>query len=316
MRRRGLPVLAPVCDDPLMDRRDGSIPSGFEPGDPLKERLMIEARRAHDARAARDRRSSAPISPCPWNNGITLRQRSAGPSARSLAIRRADAVTFACVSGTTFGRAVVPDVCRTNAWSCGALRGPIAKSSPVSASMWNSPAPSEASLSISSTPMPDSSATVRIGPRSERNIITRPDTGICEKRPEFGPREAGLSGTQAAYAATPRTAVAISGPLGNTTAMRVVARAPRARRAAPTRCACRHRPAYVSGGRSGSKDRGRIGLPGRLLVYEGGNGSGAGCCVHHGIACVRNRAIRPDHARRRQTGWTSGNDIRHQQARP
>ena len=47
-----------------------------------------------------------------WNRGMTLRHRSAVVSARDAAILLADAVKLAAVSGTIFGREVVPDVCR------------------------------------------------------------------------------------------------------------------------------------------------------------------------------------------------------------
>ncbi len=60
---------------------------------------------------------TAATRPWMWNRGMTLRQRSASVSSRAAAIVRAEATSRPCVSGTIFGRAVVPDVCRTRAMS-------------------------------------------------------------------------------------------------------------------------------------------------------------------------------------------------------
>src|SRR5210317_289776 len=74
-----------------------------------------------------------------WNNGMTLRQRSSGVSARDCAIFCADAATLDCSNGTILGRDVVPDVCNINAISscvgvpglAGLACGPCNENSPA-----------------------------------------------------------------------------------------------------------------------------------------------------------------------------------------
>src|SRR5689334_17097530 len=68
--------------------------------------------------------STAAMSPCIWNSGMMLRQLSSDLSARVRAILLAEAVTFLWLSGTIFGRDVVPDVCSTSATSS-ACAGPL-----------------------------------------------------------------------------------------------------------------------------------------------------------------------------------------------
>src|SRR5437660_8287425 len=65
----------------------------------------------------------AATSPWMWNSGITLRQRSAADKLSVAATLLADAHRLAWVSGTCFGRDVVPLVCRTRATSSGAAGG-------------------------------------------------------------------------------------------------------------------------------------------------------------------------------------------------
>ena len=60
---------------------------------------------------------SAATRPWMWKSGITLRQRSPGVSSSVAATLPADSVSRRWVSGTIFGRAVVPDVWRTSAVS-------------------------------------------------------------------------------------------------------------------------------------------------------------------------------------------------------
>ena len=57
--------------------------------------------------------------PWPWNNGMTLRHRSPAVSPSATLVFSAAAKMFRCVSGTSFGRAVVPDVESINATSSG-----------------------------------------------------------------------------------------------------------------------------------------------------------------------------------------------------
>ena len=94
-----------------------------------------------------------------WKSGITFRQVSDGVKAKEFAMWRALATIFAFVSGTIFGRAVVPDVCSTNAGSS----GPAARTglrSPVSAapSSRNKPAASPSAVTRFRTGMPSFAA--------------------------------------------------------------------------------------------------------------------------------------------------------------
>src|SRR5690242_1085015 len=66
--------------------------------------------------------STAPISPWIWNSGMMLRQRSAGVRPSVAPICAADAARLAWLSGTSFGREVVPEVCKRSATSPSAAR--------------------------------------------------------------------------------------------------------------------------------------------------------------------------------------------------
>src|ERR1700733_13557318 len=50
-----------------------------------------------------------------WNKGITLSARSLAESSSEAAMLRAEVQMLACVSGTIFGREVVPEVCKMRA---------------------------------------------------------------------------------------------------------------------------------------------------------------------------------------------------------
>ena len=105
--------------------------------------------------------STAAINPWMWNSGMTLRQRSPGPSASAAAICRADAARLAWVSGTFFGREVVPDVCSASAASSGAAGRASARpdaGEPVSAK-----SPAAAPASSSNTGIPRRAAAPRAG---------------------------------------------------------------------------------------------------------------------------------------------------------
>src|ERR1019366_260577 len=66
---------------------------------------------ARHAVAPADREARSPAtSPCTWNSGMIERQVSAGESWRLRATPRAERVRFRWVSGTSLGRAVVPEV--------------------------------------------------------------------------------------------------------------------------------------------------------------------------------------------------------------
>ena len=65
--------------------------------------------------------ATAATRPWMWKSGITFRQRSSGVSASAAPMCRAEAAMFACVSGTIFGREVVPEVCRISATRSGRI---------------------------------------------------------------------------------------------------------------------------------------------------------------------------------------------------
>ena len=70
--------------------------------------------------------STEPMRPWMWNNGMTLRQRSAGVRLRMSRMWPAEAQTLRCDSGTILGREVVPEVCSTSATSSGPANPPAA----------------------------------------------------------------------------------------------------------------------------------------------------------------------------------------------
>ncbi len=106
--------------------------------------------------------STAAISPWMWNSGMMLRQRSAGSRRRVAAMCPAEAQRLAPLSGTIFGREVVPEVCSTSAVSPGpagrAVPGAVPPRSRV-----NAPAPPPASSTSSITGTPCRAATARAG---------------------------------------------------------------------------------------------------------------------------------------------------------
>ena len=80
-----------------------------------------------------------------WNKGITLRARSLAESSSEAAMLRAEVQMLACVSGTIFGREVVPDVCRMSATSS-ASAGPGRAAAPIAEpERRNGPAPASGS---------------------------------------------------------------------------------------------------------------------------------------------------------------------------
>ncbi len=61
----------------------------------------------------------AAIKPWMWNSGMMLRPRSCGVKCSVSRMWRAEAQTLRWLSGTIFGREVVPEVCSTSATSSG-----------------------------------------------------------------------------------------------------------------------------------------------------------------------------------------------------
>ncbi len=57
------------------------------------------------------------INPWMWKSGMMLRPRSLSVNSRLVAIFPAEAQTLRWLSGTIFGREVVPDVCKMSAMS-------------------------------------------------------------------------------------------------------------------------------------------------------------------------------------------------------
>ena len=120
--------------------------------------------------------STAAISPWMWNSGMTLRQRSASPSASVAAMWPAEAVTLRCISGTILGRDVVPEVCSTSAISSGS--GALSREAPrlasraasslLSGTRSNVPAGRMSSLPSARTGMRRLRATCVAGPSSPR----------------------------------------------------------------------------------------------------------------------------------------------------
>ena len=106
--------------------------------------------------------STAAISPWMWNSGMMLRHASSGVSASTPPMCFADAQTLACVSGTIFGRDVVPEVCSISATSA-ASAGPGVAAIPAAAPCRvNAPAASPGVSSSTATPA--ACAACRAGP--------------------------------------------------------------------------------------------------------------------------------------------------------
>src|SRR5690606_27496387 len=73
---------------------------------------------------------TAAIKPWMWNSGMILRQRSSAVRANVSTMLRAVAHMLRWLSGTIFGREVVPEVCSTSATSSGSA-GPACAGLPA-----------------------------------------------------------------------------------------------------------------------------------------------------------------------------------------
>ena len=106
--------------------------------------------------------STLAMRPCPWNRGITFKHRSVSFSTSAAHELRADVQMLACVSGTIFGRDVVPDVRNSSATSAGAIESSdgVPPWSPVN---MKRPAFSSSAVDSSTIWMPHESATRRAG---------------------------------------------------------------------------------------------------------------------------------------------------------
>src|SRR5580704_3140820 len=108
------------------------------------------------------------IRPWPWNSGSTFRQRSASLSLSAATALKAEVQILACVSGTIFGRDVVPDVNNNSAVTPGPT-GSDDGSPAVPASV-NRPAASPVGVR-SNTGKPRARATRRAGPSTPAGTI-------------------------------------------------------------------------------------------------------------------------------------------------
>ena len=94
---------------------------------------------------------------------MTFRQRSSGDRASVVAMWLAEAVRFAEVSGTSFGRDVVPEVCSSNAVSSGPGQDTSVRfgAEPASTKVKS---PAVAPLRIRNTAIPHAEAASTAGP--------------------------------------------------------------------------------------------------------------------------------------------------------
>src|SRR5439155_999148 len=82
------------------------------PSSQWKKRSALKPGVTHTCPPADSDDSTPATSPWMWKSGMICRPTSAGERESVAAMCRAEAVRFACVSGTSLGRAVVPLVCR------------------------------------------------------------------------------------------------------------------------------------------------------------------------------------------------------------
>ena len=126
-----LPVALRPRQDRLVHGRHRRVPGGPLRIEPAEEAQRVEARRADHRPAARERgqrRRDQPVDVEQRHHveaGVVRRQLPG--SARCC---RAEAVTLRWVSGTIFGRAVVPEVCSTSATSSALRPCPAAPALP------------------------------------------------------------------------------------------------------------------------------------------------------------------------------------------
>jgi hypothetical protein len=105
------------------------------------------------------------ISPWMWNSGMITSPQSPGASFSVVRMFRAEAAMLRWDRGTSFGREVVPEVCRISAMSsaCANPPGALAPGSFGAEASSNAPAPSPGVGFSSSTLMPSLAATESAG---------------------------------------------------------------------------------------------------------------------------------------------------------
>ncbi len=109
---------------------------------------------------------TAATSPWMWNSGMMLRQRSSAVRDSVRPMLAADAARLAWVSGTSFGRDVVPDVWSRSAMSPGSASAAGAGAPTAALSMRKVPAGPPASGTRRKTSRPRRVATSTLGPVS------------------------------------------------------------------------------------------------------------------------------------------------------
>src|SRR5580704_4379848 len=107
--------------------------------------------------------------PWPWNSGSTFRQRSVSLSCSAATALKAEVQILACVSGTIFGRDVVPDVNKNSAVVPGPIGSDDGPPAAVPASV-NRPAASPVGVR-SRTATPRACDTRRAGPSAPAGTI-------------------------------------------------------------------------------------------------------------------------------------------------
>ena len=106
-------------------------------------------------------------SPCTWKSGMTHSATSSSVRSYVAAMFRSDVVRFRCVSGTRFGRDVVPLVCSTSATSSVAGHGESLALAPF-------PPPAAAKFTC---PASSIVATMCIAPGGATSTIASPPSG-------------------------------------------------------------------------------------------------------------------------------------------
>ena len=192
-----------------------------------------------------------------WKSGIRLRQRSSVVSSSVSATFRADAARFVWVSGTSFGRLVVPEVCNNNATSSASGSGSGA-GAPREERPGNANDPSFSDRT-SITLIPNAAATSRAGvSMSSSTTSIRGARSVSEKR-NSSSVYFGLSGAATVCAMVPSTIDAIPGPFGMTIATRSRRSAPASVRWAPIEATWATSDAYPTVGEPGARIAGLSG---------------------------------------------------------
>jgi len=231
--------------------------------------------------------------------GVSSSARSACVSWILAARATADATRFRLSYGTDLGRAVVPDVCSSIETSDGRGRFGATGSRPVFSESSNVPAPSVGANTTRPTGTPSAIATSRAG-ESSTSATTSASMRICSIRCRHDAvSSAGFNGAQAAQSLTAIRSVAISGPFGIASAMRLPRPRPAPASACTMRSTWRSRPSNESGGRSGASSASAAGSRTARAAIRSSSDVGVVSTPGSAIAFT---APRPVHAPDRQKG--------------